>query len=135
MKPEKRLTCGGHVEQTLLVHTMGTSIAAVRKISEYCPNLEARDSGENTVFTLITRKTTVEAVRLPLRYGARLDVVDKHREKTPLILALSTENLDVAEFLPDEGRREVNYPQAECLWNTTASCVYLQQPRGCPSSP
>lgn len=96
---------------SLLMHSMGTNTAAVRKVLEYRPDPDARDCDDNTIFTMMTGKTSVETVKLLLRYGGRLDVINKSR-RTPLIQALSAGNLDVAKFLltKDTAKSTVNTP-------------------------
>ncbi|KAF5581045.1 ankyrin 1 [Fusarium pseudocircinatum] len=66
----------------------------IRKILGYNPNLEMRDKKENTALHCITGLTTLETVRLVVKAGRRLDVLNADKD-TPLIVAVGAQMDDV----------------------------------------
>ncbi|KAF5542954.1 ankyrin 1 [Fusarium napiforme] len=70
----------------------------VRKILEYNPDLELRDSKENTALHHINHTTNLETVRLIVNAGGKLNVSNS-KEETPLFHAIRAQLDDVFSYM------------------------------------
>lgn len=70
----------------------------LRTLLEYNPNLDLKDDDDDVALNCLTSTTPVSLIRLMVNAGAKLEIAN-NQGYTPLCMAVTKENYDVAKYL------------------------------------